>query len=92
MDKQKQISNIYSTKINIEPNPKSKTLIYNATNVIGGWEKRIDRELNREFFYNLDTKEISWTLPKNHIKPIEYNNKKSKKYKKNNKHSLRNKY
>ncbi len=27
------------------------------------WERRFDRVLNKDFFYNVDTKEISWTAP-----------------------------
>ena len=27
------------------------------------WERRFDCVLNKDFFYNVDTKEISWTAP-----------------------------
>ncbi len=27
------------------------------------WEKRIDAELKKEFFYNVETKELAWELP-----------------------------
>ncbi len=27
------------------------------------WERRIDAQLQKEFYYNVNTKELSWTLP-----------------------------
>ena len=45
---------------------RQNTAPYVAPRSTGGsdrWELRMDTTLNREFYYNLDSKELSWTLP-----------------------------
>ena len=52
--------------IAIGARPNTATVPYAAPRSTGGsdrWELRMDTTLNREFYYNLDSKELSWTLP-----------------------------
>jgi hypothetical protein len=45
---------------------KTTTVPYAAPRSMGAsdrWELRMDATLKREFYYNLDSKELSWTLP-----------------------------
>ena len=41
------------------------TIDHNTKTTNQAWERRMDAELQKEFYYNVITKELSWTLPQN---------------------------